>query len=93
MERHGRDLEAEAGKQKDEAEDKANAGLPRRIRDAGKRDRAGKAIDQGRPIKQHAGRQCAKHEIFQPRLSRGHGVAIDCRHNVERETHQLEAEI
>ncbi len=70
MERHGRDLEAEAGEQEDDAEDQPDIGrtaLRRGVGNAGKAHRAGKAVDQRGAVKQHARRQRAEHEIFQAR--------------------------
>ena len=49
------------------------------LRDAGKRHRAGKAVNQRAAIEQHARRQAAEDEIFQARFGRAHGVAIDRR--------------
>ena len=39
------------------------------------------------------GRQRAEHEIFQPGFGRAHGIAVDGGDHVERQAHQLEAEI
>ena len=98
MERHRRDLEAEAGEQENEPEHQAQmsgtrAALGRRLGDAGKAHRAGEAVDQRRAVKQHARGQGAQDEIFEPRLGRAHGIAIDGGDHVEREAHQLEPEI
>ena len=70
-----------------------DAALPGRLRDAGEAHRAGEAVDQRGAVEQHAGRERAEHEILQARFGRAHAVAVDRRHHVEREAHQLEAEI
>ena len=93
VERHRRDLEAEAGEQEHQAEDQADAALPRRLGDAGKRHVAGEAVDQRAAVEQHARRQRAEHEILQAGLGRAHGIAVRGRDHVERETHQFEPEI
>ena len=93
VERHGRDLEAEAGEQEHQAEDQPDAALLARLGDAGEAHRAGEAVDQRGAVEQHARRQRAEHEIFQPRFGRAHVVAVDRRDHVERQAHQLEAEI
>ena len=79
VERHGRDLEGEAGDQEDEAEDQPDRGHGRAIDggDAGEGDGAGEAVDQRGAIEQHAGGQRAEDEIFQPRLGRAGVVAVD----------------
>ncbi len=97
MERHGRNLEAEAGKQKDDAENKPGGGcsgfMPCRLRDAGEGHGAGEAINQRRAIEQHARRQRAEDKILQARFGRFQRVAIACRHDVKRQAHQFETEI
>ena len=72
VERHGRDLEAEAREQEHEAESEPDAALPGGLRDAGEAHRAGEAVDQRGAIEQHPGRQRAEHEVFQARLGRAH---------------------
>ena len=71
VERHGRDLEGDAGGDEDEAEDDADAGLALQRRgDGGERDAAGKAVDQRGAVEQHAGGERAEDEVFQARLRR-----------------------
>ena len=97
MEWHRRDLEAEAGEQKYQAEDKTDAGttgsLPGGLRDAGKIDRAGETVDQRTAVKQHSRRQRAQHEVFQPGFGSPHGVALDGGEHVKAQAHQFETEI
>ena len=93
VERHRRDLEAEAGEQEHEAEDQPDAALPDGLGDAGERHGAGEAVDQRAAVEQHAGRQRAEHEILQAGFGRAHVVAVRRRDHVEREAHQFEAEI
>ena len=93
VKRHRGDLEAEAGEQEHDAEDQADAALPGRPRDAGEVDGAGKAIDQRSAVKQHARGQRAEDEIFQAGLGRAQRAAVACRHDIERQAHQFEAEI
>ena len=70
MERHRRNLEAEAGEQKNEAEDQSDPAMRGGLRDAGKGHGAGEAVDQRGAIKQHPRRQRAEHEIFQAGFGR-----------------------
>ena len=98
MERHHRDLEAEAREQENEPEHESQmsgacAALGRRLGDAGKVHGAGEAVDQRRAVKQHARGQGAEDEILEARLGRAHGIAIDGGDHVEREAHQFEPEI
>ncbi len=93
VERHRRNLEAEAGEQEHQPEHQPEALLVRRLGNAGEAHRAGKSVDQRRAVEQHAGRQGAEDEILEPGLGRAQGIAIDRRHHVEREAHQLEPEI
>ena len=98
VERHRRNLEAEADEQEHQPEHQADAGaaLRRQIRDfgdAGEADRAGEAVDQRGAVEQHARRQRAQHEILQARFRRLGAVAVEGGDDVERERHQLEAEI
>ena len=62
MERHGRNLEGEAGDDEDKAEDEAEARRPARQRGGDLREagRAGEAIDQRGAIEQHAGGQARR---------------------------------
>ncbi len=93
MERHRRDLEAQAGEQEHEAEGERQAALPRGFRNAGEAHRSGRAIDQRGAVQEHAGRERAKDKIFQSRLGRAQTLAVDRGDHVKRETHQLETEI
>ena len=93
VERHGRDLEAEAGEQEDQAEHEADIRGRRGRRDAGEADRAGEAVDQRGAVEQHARGQRAEHEVLQAGFGRLGVVAVRGRHDVERERHQFEAEI
>ena len=94
VERHRRDLEREAGQDEDEAEDDAEAAVAvQRRGGAGERHRAGVAVDQRRAVEQHARRQRAEDEIFEPRLRGAQIVAAIGGDDVERQAHQLEAEI
>jgi hypothetical protein len=71
VERHRRDLEAEAANRKHEAEDQPDAALARRLGDAGKRHVAGEAVNQRAAVQQHARRQRAEHEILE-------AASVDC---------------
>ncbi|MGY3420901.1 uncharacterized protein YdaT [Bradyrhizobium sp. F1.13.4] len=93
MERHGRDLEAEAGEQEHETEHQADIRDRRGRRDAGEADRTGEAVDQRGAVEQHARRQRAEHEVLQAGFGRLGVVTVRGRHDVERERHQFEAEI
>ena len=93
MERHRRDLEAEAGEQEDDAEDQPDAAVRGRLRDAGKAHRAGEAVNQRRAIEQHSRGQRAEHEIFKPGLGRTQLVAMARGDDIKRQAHQFEAEI
>ena len=93
MERHCRNLEAEAREKKHEAEDQADAAMRRRLRYADEGHGAGEAVDQRRAVKQHAGRQRAQDEIFQAGFGRAQLVAMACGRNIERQAHQFETEI
>ena len=93
VERHRRNLEAEAGEQEHQSERQADAALGGGLGDAGERDRAAEAVNQRGAVEQHAGRQRAENEVFQPGLGRTHVVAADRRDHVERQAHQFEAEI
>ena len=92
VERHRRDLEAEAREQEHQPEI-ARCRPRRGLGDAGERDVAGEAVDQRRAVEQHAGRQRAEHEILEARLGRARRCRGRCGDDVEREAHQLEAEI
>src|SRR3546814_10204423 len=46
---------------------------------------AGEAVDQGRAVKQHAGRQRAQHEILQSGLAGPDGVPPEGSDDVERQ--------
>ena len=95
VERHGRDLEDEAGEHEDEAEHQPE--LPLRPRQRGgdglEAGVAGVAVDQADAVEQDARRQRAEHEIFEARFRRAHGIAIDGGDDVERQRLQLEPEI
>ena len=93
VERHRRNLEAEAREQEHQPEHQPDAALPRGLGDAGERHVAGEAVDQRAAVQQHARRQRAEHEILQPGLRRTHVVAVRRGDHVERKAHQLEAEI
>ncbi len=96
VERHGRDLEGEAGEHEDEAEDQAELALAPGLStggDAREADLAGEAVDQRGAVEQHARRQRAEDEIFQAGFGRAQRVAVDRGEHVERQRLQLEAEI
>ena len=93
VERHGGNLEAEAGEQKNQAEDQPDAAMRRGLRDAGKTHRAGKTVNQRRAVEQHSRRQRAEHEIFQSGFGRAQRIAMAGGDHVERQAHQFEAEI
>ncbi len=95
MERYGRDLERQTGQNEDETEDDAErTGFSGKHRcNVCKARIAGKAIDQGHAVKQHAGRQRAKNEILQAGFGRTNAIAVEGGNDVKRERHQLEAEI
>ncbi len=94
MKRDRGNLEAKTDEEEHQTEDQADTGARlRRLRDAGKVDRSGEPVDQGRAVQQHSRRQRPQHEIFQPGLSRLDVLAIGCRDDVKRQTHQLEPEI
>ena len=86
VERHRRNLEAEAGEQEHQAEHAAPMlGLPcAACAMPAKLDRAGKAVNQRRAVEQHARGQRAEHEIFEAGFGRAHRVAVDRRDHVER---------
>ena len=93
VERHRRNLEAKPGEQEHDAEHDTDAAGLGRSRDAGKADRAGKAIDQRGAVEQHARGQRAQHEILQACFGRFGVVAVGGGDHVERKAHQLEPEI
>ena len=94
VERHRRNLEAEADEHKHQAEDQPEIGaLVGRLGDPGKTDGAGETVDQRRAVQQHARRQRAQHEIFQSGFGRFHVVAVRGGHHIKRQTHHLEPEI
>ena len=67
VERHGRDLEGEAGDHEDEAEDQAERRSAPESAAAicGEADVAGEAVDQRGAVEQHARRQRAEDEVLQ----------------------------
>ena len=95
MERHGGDLESHARRDEDDAEDQADAGMAvlHGSRDAGIADRAGEAVGQRRAVEQHARRQRAEDEIFQPGFRRLRVVAVEGGDDIERQRLQFEADI
>ena len=95
VERHGGDLEGDAGQHEDEAENQAERGAVRLERggDLRKLDMSREAVDQRHAVEQHARRQSPEHEILQAGLRRADALAIDGGDDVERERLQFEAEI
>ena len=79
VERHGRDLEGEAGQHEDEAEDQAELALAAAERRGDRLEAgvAGVAVDQADAVEQHARGQRAEDEIFQAGFGRAQVVAVD----------------
>ena len=61
--------------------------------DAGDFQRAGGAVNHRHPVEQHAGSQCAQHEIFHRRFGGDTGFALQCDHRVKRKAEQLKTQI
>ena len=76
VERHGRDLEGEAGERKTRPKIRPSDALPplERRGDAGEAGLAGEAVDQRGAVEQHARGQRAEDEILQAGLGRAHRV-------------------
>ena len=96
VERHGRDLEEQAGKNEHHADDQPGRCRRRRGQQLGELreiHRAGEAVDQRDAIQQQARGERAEDEILQPGLGRAQLVAREGGQHVERQRLQFEPEI
>jgi hypothetical protein len=56
-------------------------------------ERAGRPVEHGHPVEQHARGERAKHEVLHGCLRRDRRVALERHHRVEREREQLEPQV
>ncbi len=61
--------------------------------DAGDIQTAGRAVDHGHAVQQHARGQCTEHEILHRRLGGRRGVTVEGHHRVQRKRQQFQSEI
>ena len=94
MERHGADLEAEARKNEDDAEDQADVELTaEHLRDAREIGGAGEAVQQRDAIEQHARRKRAEDEIFEAGFARPFIGAHEASEHIGGKAVELEPDI
>ena len=96
MERHGAQFERKTRHQEHQAERKRQvADLARtdRVGDIAQVEAAGGAVDHGHAIEHEARGKRAKHEIFHRGFGRALMIAAQCNHRVERQRHQLKAQV
>ena len=98
MERHGRNLEGQAGDDQHDADDNAHgrntAGrLGQHRSDIDECRRAGEAIDHGGAIEQHARGQRAEDEVLHAGFGRTQIVPAEGGDHIERQALQFQAEI
>ena len=96
VERRGAELEREAGNDEDQAEDEhalVGLALADDFEDARNVEAAGGAVHHRQAVEQEARRQRAEHEVLHRRLGAGAMVAPQGHQRIERQAHQLQAEI
>ena len=96
VERHGRQLEGEAGDDENDADDEAGRRGLRRGQHAGQLGelhRAGEAVGERDAVEQQARGERAQDEVFQPGFGGAELIAGEGAHDVDRQRLQLEPEI
>ena len=96
VERHGAELEAEAGDDEDRAQNQhrpVDLAVGDGLEDVGDRERAGRAVHHGQAVEEKAARQRTEHEVLHRRFGRRAVVPAHRDDRVQAQRHQLEAEV